>query len=188
MAYHIITADGLALVAENEDLYTVVPGFDGKDYMLVLHNGKKVFQVHYFGDDEETADDLQSSPLAPTATPLSSEEFLSTIVVCHEGAQKKKGSKKKQIKHDDEDVPVQSPAAPTQDKEDPPKKKIIMLKSSTIENATAQPALPPKAPEVPVPKKLSAYHMFIKAFLAEHNDIPWNLRMKAANAAWKEAK
>ena len=37
-------------------------------------------------------------------------------------------------------------------------------------------------------KKLSRYHAFIKAYLADHSEIVWNKRMQAANEAWKIEK
>lgn len=43
---YILTSDGIKLNALDEDLYKIVRGFDGRDYILEVENGIKKWNVH----------------------------------------------------------------------------------------------------------------------------------------------
>jgi hypothetical protein len=179
----IITGDGLVAIAEEEDIYSVISGFDGHDYMVVFEGGVKLFKQ--FIDD--SVDDFDAKEMLQD-TPITEEEYKEQFP--EEVIQTIK--KKKMIK------PPPKPVTPTV--EEPPKdsqpvKKLIMkklikpmVKDEIVKKEPQENPKDNKDNKDNQDKKLSPYHSFIKEFLKNNSDIPWNERMKAANAAWKASK
>jgi len=170
MAKRIISAEGIAVAALQEDLYTVIPCIDGYDYIVELEDGVKVWKM-YMPEDEDVSEEL-----AVEEKPLLQEDLVDPK------KEKPKKSTKKKVqttpKQMEEQVPLTplkkiTKKVPAEDKvkEDKPKKTVVKKEHTDG-----------------VEKKLSEYHMFIRDFLSKNADIVWSDRMKAANAAYKVYK
>jgi hypothetical protein len=207
MAKHIISAEGLAVVAEKEDLYTVIAGSDGYDYIVELVNGAKVWKSYMPHDEEE--EDLpvvEDKPvlLEDIMPPVSQEK---TKKGATSAAPKKKGRKPKVQPPATEDSQEGEDAKPHPIEKKPAVKKKISVPvissqeklpvvaddtTSAEDNAvvveTKKKVAKKKPLEDGVEKKLSEYHLFIREFLSKNADIVWSERMKAANAAYKAHK
>ena len=194
MAKHIITIDGVALVAANEDVYTVVAGSDGNDYIVEDVEGLgRVWKVY---NPEETHD---SSTFVESA-PIPKEDGSQDTV---ENLPKKKGRKPKETIEGTDGLkeierkrgrkPKQGDTS-TPSMQDPTpmvpvvEKKKLVKKVTVSEAAHGQSKIQAIEPTDNSNKKLSKYHAFIKEYLANHSEIVWNKRMQAANEAWKEEK
>lgn len=200
MAKHIISAEGLAMVADKEDLYTVIACSDGYDYIVETENGVKVWKV-YMPHDEEDDPVVEEKPvlLEDIIPPVTNEKSKKGIKTENGDAPKKKGRKPKVIQETKQEEEIVE-KKPVVEKKTAVKKMSPIPESPPIANDAVQivqPAVEPngkkkvtkkKPLEEGVEKKLSDYHMFIREFLSKNADIVWNERMKAANAAYRAYK
>lgn len=186
MSKRIITVDGLALAADKEDIYSIIPGSDGYDYIVELdENRSKIWNLYNFIDDTIDKKNIihetyieHIDKTIDTSYKLSSQEsekdkipFVIPFVI--PVVKKILIKKTKPIpSHEEDDKDI------TQNVN-----QNVTLKKITLKPKSSEP--PEKEPGNSSEKKLSKYHTFIKEFLAEHSDILWNERMKAANEAWK---
>lgn len=211
MAKHIISIEGTALVAANEEVYTIIAGSDGNDYIAEDVEGVgRVWNVYNSNSQDDTF--VEGAPktqegIAELVEVVSKKKTRKPKEKDDEGAsiEKKRGRKPKQVEttpaqvekvseEEDNDAIAQMTsqvsAQVTEKPEIAPKKKTIKKLPSTPEPETVPvPENKKKTDEAPTAeKKLSKYHAFIKEYLAQHSEIVWNKRMQAANEAWKEAK
>ncbi len=189
MAKRIITVDGIALSADKEEEYAIIPGSDGYDYIVEKdENGNKVWVLYNYCDDNHDKNTVIEH--------IDSEQMITQFYKPILDAETIPKSDKDKMDH-----------------EPKPSKKIIVKKTAekiSVEDSSDKDVkdigqdippidkkmkitLKPKKDQVPSQdkepeKKLSKYHTFIKEFLAENSHIPWNERMKAANEAWKQQK
>lgn len=186
MAKRVINIDGITLLADKEDIYSIVSGTDGYEYIVEQdETGNKFWNIYkeYCDDDlsvykknqivvETIFENKFILKKIPSIDNIASK-IEDEIIVNSEIDDKKDNPKiikkiiiKKQIE----------PTAETIENNESSLKKIVIKPKKIDDNISDV-----KEPE----KKLSKYHTFIKEFLGLNSHIPWNERMKAANEAWK---
>lgn len=192
MARHIISSDGLAMIADNEDIYTVILGSDGHDYMVELQSGLKVWKIY------NSSSIMEETSIVSKDAPLVNNDDINIIpLVSYHG--KKKPGRKPKVKDIISCIDDVKPSLVVEQK-----MKLKIVKKELITNVSGSHDLQnetikkiikkkddgvhPNIQKDEPTKKISPYHTFIKMFLQEHSEIVWNERMKAANDAWNENK
>lgn len=202
---YIISFDALTVFAENEDPYTVVAGNDGNDYIVVVNNGTKVFKMFQHEKEEKIIPEenlIYESKREHNREPVKIENKelnknndcdndldndvinnnIKVKPIIHRITLPKKELVKKDIVKKDivKKEIVKKDIINNLDIDEKNKIHIQIKKKIVVKKEVDK-------IEKPVPT-LSVYHLFIKEFLGNNVDIPWNERMRAANLAWKKSK
>ena len=110
----VITADGLTMMADCQEVFTVIAGFNGNDYIVEIDDATKKKTWHLYMPPDENEDDLKTFEgpmLAIVESQIKTsmekhiskpkqkcEQPLEETVVVKDPAKKKKSTTKKQTK------------------------------------------------------------------------------------------